>query len=64
MKQRYGDFVYYSPPVNPMTIWLWLLPVLFIFAALAGVVMTRKRQAIVMDSAQLAKAKEILERDE
>jgi cytochrome c-type biogenesis protein CcmH len=64
MKQRYGDFVYYQPPVNSMTIWLWLLPVLFVLAALAGIVLTRKRQAIEMDSEQLAKAKAILERDE
>jgi len=64
MKQRYGDFVYYQPPVNPMTIWLWLLPVLFIFTALAGIVITRKRQVVEMDSEQLAKAQAILERDE
>ncbi|MBL4631301.1 MAG: cytochrome c-type biogenesis protein CcmH, partial [Paraglaciecola sp.] len=64
MKQRYGDFVYYQPPVNPMTIWLWLLPVLFIFIAVIGIVMTRKRQAVEIDSEQLAKAKAILERDE
>ncbi|GAC18120.1 cytochrome c-type biogenesis protein [Paraglaciecola arctica] len=64
MKQRYGDFVYYQPPVNPMTIWLWLLPVLFVFAALVGIVITRKRQGVEMDSEQLAKAQEILERDE
>ena len=64
MKQRYGDFVYYQPPVNPMTIWLWLIPILFIFAALAGIVMTRKRQAPEIDNEQLAKAQAILERDE
>jgi cytochrome c-type biogenesis protein CcmH len=64
MKQRYGDFVYYQPPVNPMTIWLWLLPVLFIFVALAGIVITRKRQAPEIDDEQLAKAQAILERDE
>ncbi len=64
MKQRYGDFVYYQPPVNPMTIWLWLLPVLFIFVALAGVVITRKRQPTEMDNEQLAKAQAILEREE
>ena len=64
MKQRYGDFVYYQPPVNPMTIWLWLLPVLFVFAALAGIVMTRKRQAPEINNEQLAKAQAILERDE
>jgi cytochrome c-type biogenesis protein CcmH len=64
MKQRYGDFVYYQPPVNPMTIWLWLLPVLFIFVALAGIVITRKRQAPEINNEQLAKAQAILERDE
>lgn len=30
MKQRYGDFVYYQPPVRASTIWLWLLPVLLV----------------------------------
>ncbi|PKG98895.1 cytochrome c-type biogenesis protein [Paraglaciecola sp. MB-3u-78] len=64
MKQRYGDFVYYQPPVNPMTIWLWLLPVLFILVALAGIVMTRKRQPSEINDEQLAKAQAILERDE
>lgn len=64
MKQRYGDFVYYQPPVNPMTIWLWLLPVLFIFIALAGIIMTRKRQIPDISQEQLAKAQAILEREE
>ena len=64
MKQRYGDFVYYQPPVNPLTIWLWLLPVLFVFVALAGIVMTRKRQAPEINNEQLAEAQAILERDE
>jgi cytochrome c-type biogenesis protein CcmH len=64
MKQRYGDFVYYQPPVNSMTIWLWLLPVLFIFVALAVVVISRKRQPAEMDNEQLAKAQVILEREE
>ena len=64
MKQRYGDFVYYQPPVNPITIWLWLLPVLFIFVALVGIVITRKRQAPEIDDEQLAKAQAILEREE
>ncbi len=26
MKQRYGDFVHYQPPLQWSTIWLWLLP--------------------------------------
>lgn len=64
MKQRYGDFVYYQPPVNSMTIWLWLLPLLFVFVALAALLLTRNRQIVEMDSEQLAKAKAMLERDE
>lgn len=64
MKQRYGDFVYYQPPVNPMTIWLWVLPAAFVLIALAGLVITRKRQAAEIDEEQLAKAQAILERDE
>ena len=47
-----------------MTIWLWLLPILFVFVALAGIVMTRKRQPAEIDNEQLAKAHAILERDE
>ena len=64
MKQRYGDFVYYQPPVNPMTIWLWLLPVLFIVVAVVGIVISRKRQTAEINDDQLAKAEAILERDE
>lgn len=41
MKSRYGDFVYYQPPVNATTIWLWLLPVV---AVVVGVVMVLWRQ--------------------
>ncbi len=32
MKQRYGDFVHYQPPVQFSTIWLWLLPLLAVLA--------------------------------
>ncbi|MGS2719885.1 cytochrome c-type biogenesis protein [Paraglaciecola aestuariivivens] len=64
MKQRYGDFVHYQPPVNMMTIWLWALPVLFILLAAAGIVISRKSQAKDLDQAQLAKAKALLERDQ
>lgn len=64
MKQRYGDFVYYQPPVNSMTIWLWILPVLFIFIALVGITISRKRQMPEINNEQLAKAQAILERDE
>lgn len=64
MKQRYGNFVYYQPPVNPMTIWLWLLPALFILLAVLGIIISRKRQAPEINQEQLAKAQAILEREE
>jgi cytochrome c-type biogenesis protein CcmH len=64
MKQRYGDFVYYKPPVNPMTIWLWLLPILFVIAALVSIAMSRKRQSPEINDEQLAKAEAILEHEE
>lgn len=64
MKQRYGDFVYYQPPVNAMTIWLWIIPLLFVALAAVGIVMTRKGQKDLPDDQQLAKARALLERDE
>lgn len=64
MKQRYGDFVYYQPPVNAMTIWLWIIPLLFVALAAVGIVMTRKGQKDLLDDQQLAKARALLERDE
>ncbi len=64
MKQRYGDFVYYQPPVNSMTVWLWLLPLIFIVAAIALVVLSRQKQVPVIDEGQLAQADKLLERDE
>jgi len=44
MKQRYGDFVHYLPPVRLSTIWLWLLPLLLIIG-LASMLWRRQRQA-------------------
>ena len=65
MKQRYGDFVYYQPPVNPMTIWLWLLPVLFILSGLLWLLLNRKnnKTEVTLDSAQQKRVDELLERD-
>jgi cytochrome c-type biogenesis protein CcmH len=42
MKQRYGDFVHYQPPVTPFTIWLWLMPVMFALMMLFIFVRRRK----------------------
>jgi len=65
MKQRYGDFVYYQPPVTLVTVWLWLLPVLF---ALVMLLVFVKRRKIAMSTdtnqeefnAKLARANKLL----
>jgi cytochrome c-type biogenesis protein CcmH len=63
MKQRYGDFVYYQPPVNAVTMWLWLTPVLF---ALIMLVVFIKRRKVVDDvdiEARLARAEKLLKEE-
>ncbi|MCP3427745.1 cytochrome c-type biogenesis protein [Opacimonas viscosa] len=64
MKTRYGDFVYYQPPVTKTTIWLWLLPIVVLFVG-AYLVFTRKPSTPVTqdESAALAKAEALLEED-
>lgn len=63
MKDRYGDFVHYQPPVTPFTIWLWLLPVLF--ALLMAFFFIRRRKPQYEDDieAKLAKAEQMLKDD-
>jgi cytochrome c-type biogenesis protein CcmH len=63
MKTRYGDFVSYTPPVTPATLWLWLLPVLFVLSAAVFVVKTRKKQPQCVDVNQLKEAERLLESD-
>ncbi|MDT0593647.1 cytochrome c-type biogenesis protein [Glaciecola petra] len=63
MKERYGDFVYYQPPLNPVTFWLWALPILF--ALIMLVVLVRRRK--VIDDAdveqKLARAEQLLKEE-
>lgn len=44
MKQRYGDFVHYQPPVQWSTIWLWLAPLLLV-AGMFLVMLQKQRRA-------------------
>lgn len=44
MIDRYGNFVHYKPPVNYITIWLWLLPALMLVLLLVFQ-LTRRRAA-------------------
>lgn len=64
MKQRYGDFVYYQPPVTPVTVWLWALPILFA-AIMLGVFIKRRKPQISDDmQGKLAKADALLKDDQ
>ncbi|WP_088330204.1 cytochrome c-type biogenesis protein [Lacimicrobium sp. SS2-24] len=63
MKQRYGDFVYYQPPLNPLTLMLWMGPVLFMGLVLVVLIRRRKTQEKGFDKAMLAKAEKWLEDD-
>lgn len=45
MKARYGDFVHYQPPVTPVTVWLWLFPVLFVAFAVGMLIRAKRGSA-------------------
>lgn len=63
MKARYGDFVYYQPPVTPVTIWLWALPVLFAVVMMGVFLMRRKVTPEENIEAKLAAANKLLKDD-
>ena len=63
MKQRYGDFVYYQPPVNAATIWLWLTPVLFALIMLLFFIRRRKVVETNNVDEKLARAEKLLKEE-
>ena len=44
MVARYGQFVHYDPPINKVTIWLWVLPAL-LFVGLIFIMLKRKKES-------------------
>ena len=64
MKQRYGDFVYYQPPVNKVTIWLWVLPVMFAFVMLFAFILRKKKANPQNLQEKLAQADRLLKENE
>jgi len=63
MKQRYGDFVHYQPPVTAATIWLWLIPVLFAVVMLVFFVRRRKVEESGNLEEKLARAEKLLKEE-
>jgi len=48
MVQRYGNVILFTPPLVASTAWVWMFPVLAVFAgALVGVVIVRRRSRMV-----------------
>lgn len=61
MKQRYGDFVHYQPPLNAMTVWLWLLPLGFVLIAVVWLMAKKPKKLTPIDEqAALAEAEKLL----
>lgn len=45
MIDRYGYFVHYKPPVTPLTLLLWVLPLGFVFLGFVFILFKQKKQA-------------------
>lgn len=58
MKARYGDFVHYQPPVTPVTVWLWLFPVLFVAFAVGMLVRAKLGSAASTDEEGAAQSEQ------
>ena len=56
MVSRYGDFVRYRPPVNPVTWLLWFGPFALLAGAVAGLVAYLRRRASRVQPAHLSAA--------
>lgn len=64
MKQRYGDFVYYQPPVTVYTLWLWVIPVLFALFAMFYVMRKPSEQVDDDRAAKLKQAEALLKQED
>jgi cytochrome c-type biogenesis protein CcmH len=63
MYQRYGDFILYKPRLQGGTFVLWFGPLLLLFIALVilvRVLMTRKKQNLVMDESETDRLQKLI----
>lgn len=60
MKQRYGNFVHYKPPVTPATLMLWILPVCFLFVGFALIWAKGRKQKQQASHSELQQAELLL----
>lgn len=64
MKQRYGDFVHYQPPVTMYTLWLWVIPVVFALLAMMFVMRKPSVQTEEDRDAKLKQADALLKQED
>lgn len=60
MVARYGNFVHYDPPINSVTIWLWLIPVIILVLLIVIMLRRKKETGPNIDDNYLAQAEALL----
>lgn len=66
MKARYGDFVYYQPPLTPATFFMWVLPVAFILIGALVFIANRRSSSVTRENEKehsLIKANQLLNKE-
>ena len=53
LRQRYGDYILFSPPFNRMTMVLWLTPIIVLILGLGIIIWTRPRLASAIDDRKI-----------
>ena len=43
LRQRYGDYILFNPPLNQMTMLLWLAPIILLIGGVIVILMTRRK---------------------
>lgn len=60
MVARYGQFVHYDPPINLVTIWLWVLPILICIGLIVFMFKRSKESPKAVEQTYLSEAEVIL----
>ncbi|WAJ69254.1 cytochrome c-type biogenesis protein [Catenovulum adriaticum] len=60
MVARYGNFVHYDPPINSVTIWLWVIPVMILVLLIVVMLRRKKEAGPKIDDNYLAQAEALL----
>ncbi|MGI9286734.1 MAG: cytochrome c-type biogenesis protein [Pseudomonadales bacterium] len=68
MRARYGDFIFYKPPLDRKTLWLWVMPLLLgVVALLVLLRLARSKNRLTENSVSAddrARAQRLLEQQE